>query len=408
MAHQDMIVFAEDWQGLPSSSQHLIKRLAAKRNIIWVNSIGLRSASLTVVDLKRIWHKLNQFARQCLANVTASDAAKAGPQQNEHSVNTALHHEDITPPSLHVLTVLALPLPKWPWLRQLNGRLIACQVNKLSRSRHIQAPILWLSLPSAVDVIGKCHEQKVVYYCGDDFSALAGVDHHQVPAREAQLLPQTDLTVTASDFLTAKLRAISPTTAIKTLLHGVDVNLFTQPRSWPCDLPQDGHPIAGFYGSIENWLDFNLLTAAAKRLPQWHFVFIGQLKADPGDLPSLENVHFLGPKPHRELAQYSQHWTVSLLPFINNRQIQACNPLKLCEYFAAGSPIISTQFNAALAYKSVGLLQLVNGLDSFIEALSCAQQLKHWSPLKPAMQQQVAQQSWDHQAASLDTWLEAL
>ena len=32
-----------------------------------------------------------------------------------------------------------------------------------------------ISLPSAVDAIGSLEESAVVYYCGDDFGALAGV-----------------------------------------------------------------------------------------------------------------------------------------------------------------------------------------------------------------------------------------
>ena len=54
----DLIVFGEDWGGLPSSTQHLIKHLAETRKVIWVNSIGLRRPTLTWRDIKRSWHKL--------------------------------------------------------------------------------------------------------------------------------------------------------------------------------------------------------------------------------------------------------------------------------------------------------------------------------------------------------------
>ena len=56
--HHDLIVFGEDWGGLPSSTQHLIKHLSKTRKIVWVNSIGLRRPTFTLRDIKRIWDKL--------------------------------------------------------------------------------------------------------------------------------------------------------------------------------------------------------------------------------------------------------------------------------------------------------------------------------------------------------------
>ena len=54
----DLIVFGEDWGRHPSSTQHLVKRLAADRRVIWINSIGLRRPRLRPADLKRIVQKL--------------------------------------------------------------------------------------------------------------------------------------------------------------------------------------------------------------------------------------------------------------------------------------------------------------------------------------------------------------
>ena len=56
--HHDLIVFAEDRGGLPSSTQHLIKQLAKTRKVIWINSIGLRQPTFTLRDIKRAFNKL--------------------------------------------------------------------------------------------------------------------------------------------------------------------------------------------------------------------------------------------------------------------------------------------------------------------------------------------------------------
>ena len=54
----DLIVFGEDWGGLPSSTQHLISHLMKRHRVIWVNSIGMRSPQLSFRDIKRVWQKM--------------------------------------------------------------------------------------------------------------------------------------------------------------------------------------------------------------------------------------------------------------------------------------------------------------------------------------------------------------
>ena len=55
--------------------------------------------------------------------------------------------------------------------------------------------------------------------------------------------------------------------------------------------------------------------------------------------------------PHEELIQYAANWQVSLIPFVDNEQIRACNPLKLREYLAIGHPILSTQYPAVMPFR---------------------------------------------------------
>ena len=57
MTH-DLLVFGEDWGGLPSSTQHLIGKLATDHKTVWINSIGLRRPRLCLHDIKRMWNKM--------------------------------------------------------------------------------------------------------------------------------------------------------------------------------------------------------------------------------------------------------------------------------------------------------------------------------------------------------------
>ena len=113
--------------------------------------------------------------------------------------------------------------------------------------QRLHAPILWTSLPTTADLVGQLNESAVVYYCGDDFSALAGVDHQPVAQYEQELLAKSQLVITASEHLSYKI-AKKTKSMIYELLHGVDFELFATPLAKAKDMPSNQKPTAGFYG----------------------------------------------------------------------------------------------------------------------------------------------------------------
>jgi hypothetical protein len=190
------------------------------------------------------------------------------------------------------------------------------------------------------------------------------------------------------------------------LTHGVDYQLFSTPVPWASDLPDDGRPIAGFYGSISEWLDLELLEAVVRRMPHWNFVLIGKAVVDTSALRGLPNVHLLGPRPHHELPRYSQHWNASLLPFRNNAQIQACNPLKLSEYLAAGRPVVSTPFPALKPFRS--LISVADSVESMVNALEDSVSLAGDSEFQQRSRSVVSSESWQSRAGLAGRWLDSI
>ena len=176
---RDLIVFGEDFGALPSSTQHLITQLCHNRSVLWVNSIGLRKPKLCRHDIERLFAKL--FAKV----------------KRYHSIPT-------TPASLTVVNIRTLPAPKYRWERALAKSLIQCQLLPVIRQLNLRQPLLWSSLPTAADLCGSLGEHAVVYYCGDDFSALAGVDHQTVAMHEQKLAAKADLILVATEALQAR------------------------------------------------------------------------------------------------------------------------------------------------------------------------------------------------------------
>jgi len=322
-AHRpEIIVFGEDWGAHPSSTQHLIKRLIPECDVVWVNSLGLRRPKVNLRDMKRA-------------------AMKMGAMMTRDQKPTM--PEDTMMP---IIAPRAVSWPSNPLACKLNGHLLERQIDSVIRQRGMDMPILWASMPSAIDAIDRYPHNKVIYYCGDDFRALAGVDHKPVAKMELRLAERADLIIVASKELQNRFPAH------KTILveHGVDYDLFAKDAPRADDLPD--HPlIAGFYGSIHGWIDLGMISQAATACPNWQFVLIGDVHVDVSILSACENVTLLGARPHSELPRYAQHWQASMLPFKDCAQIRACNPLKLKEYLSAGQPVMTTEFPAMQSWR---------------------------------------------------------
>jgi glycosyltransferase involved in cell wall biosynthesis len=371
---RDLIVFGEDWGGLPSSTQHLMRHLSRDRRLIWVDSIGLRRPRFDRHDLKRLGNKLT--------------AALVGVRRS---------HGGSVAPGFKVISPRTLPVPRGRLQRRLAAYLLDRQLKPAIAEAGLVDPILWTSLPTAVDMAGRLGESALVYYCGDDFSALAGVDHEVVAERERELSGRADLILAASTERAARF----PAAKTRLLPHGVDVEHFSAAVPRARDLP-DRPRIAGFYGSLSEWLDLDLLRGVIRRLPHWHFVFVGAATVDLSAIDRFSNVTLLGPRRYQQLPSYSRHWTVSLLPFRDNAQIRACNPLKLREYLAAGRPVVSTDFPALEPYRH--LVETAADDDAMAAAIERAVHC----PLVAQRRAAVAAETWAARAARVDELLEAL
>ena len=374
----DMLVFGEDWGALPSSTQHLIRHLLPDMNIVWVNSLGLRRPKLCKRDMLRAMKKLqSMMSRQ---NKVGSDFEASGLKP-------------------HIVNPRVIPWPGNPLARKLNQSLLTNLLTPILASNDTR-PILWTSLPSAADVVGKLGERACIYYCGDDFSALDGVDHEPVAEMEKKLVKKADLIIAASHKIAEKF----PQEKTLILPHGVDFERFSTPTERASDLGEG--PVAGFYGSIAGWFDKELMLATAQQLPHWRFVLIGPAHTNIEKLIAQPNIEWLGPRAHKELAHYSQHWDVGILPFKNNAQIQACNPLKLREYLAAGQPIVSTHYPAINDYADLVMVADETPMN-FAKQVEAAY-LANKQGDNVLRQASVEQESWQQKAQQLKGIIERL
>ncbi len=153
--------------------------------------------------------------------------------------------------------------------------------------------------------------------------------------------------------------------------NGVDFAHFNRPRSAPpLDYKEIPRPRVVYVGEMETRFDYDLVKAAARRLPAYSFILIGNNAGLRNFFQEMTNVYLLGPKPYEELPVYLQYSDVGIIPYNlkkHKKLIDFVNPLKLHQYFAAGLPVIAARGSELENMQTSA--HLYENEDQFVQAL---------------------------------------
>lgn len=341
---RDILCFSNDWNGDPLSKTHLMRLLARDNRVLWVNSIGYRTPTVSKADFGRAFRKL------ATATIPIREVE----------------------PNLFVFNPLAIPAYGRPILREINRRWLGWQIRRAMRGLGFRHVINWIFNPAAAVIAGAFDEDLLIYYCVDEFTAFTGVTAQSLAAMEQDLLKRSDLVVVSADRL---YKSKAPFNA-KTVLvrHGVDHRHFRRALNPETRVPDEiaklPHPRIGYFGLIaEDWVDIDLLVHVAERYPQGSLIMLGKSTMDVSRLAKLPNVHLLGRKPYADLPAYSKGFDVALIPFPISEVTLNANPLKAREYLAAGLPVIST---AIPEVEVLGSCRIGHDPDEFVAEIEAA------------------------------------
>jgi len=375
-----IIAFAKDWHEDPTSNHHVLRELARSRRVVWLNSIATRTPSLASGrDLGKIARKLREFTK--------------GPVNVEND--------------LWVYTPLALPFPHSSVARALNRGILRATIRMLRLRLGIKDFQLWTFLPNVGDYIGSLGEASSVYYCVDEWSLFGYLDREQTVAAERTLLAKVDAVFAINGALAEAKRAVNPHTFESP--HGVDHALFARAlaadTAVPADLEAIPHPRLGFYGTLRDWVDFELLAHIARARPSWQIVLIGQELCDTSAIRGLPNVHLLGQKAHHDLPAYCKGFDVGIIPYRIDERMQFVNPLKLREYLSAGLPVVSTPVPEVRRYPA--LARIAATPEAFVEAVE--QALREGAAAQRAVRSQaMIDETWAARVAKVEQTLAEL
>jgi peptidoglycan/xylan/chitin deacetylase (PgdA/CDA1 family) len=368
-----IVCFAKDWEECPTSNNHVMRELAKTHRVLWLNSIATRTPSLSSGrDLKKIIRKLRSFA--------------AGPKRVAEN--------------MWVYTPLVLPLPHSKIAKKINERLLRLTVRRLTRKLKMQGFQLWSFLPNAASYAGKLGESLVVYYCVDDWAKFNYLDGERIAKEEKRLVENADIVFASANSLVADRRGWNKETHLAR--HGVDHELFSKAMDPGTPIPPDvdalPRPILGFYGTLQDWVDFRLIRYLAERHPEWSIALIGPALTDLSTLNDLANVHLLGRKAHSELPNYCKAFSVGIIPYVINERLLHVNPLKMREYLSAGLPVVSTPLPELEDYRRY--CAIAGTHEEFEEAIQRA--LREDSPeIRRERSAAMSKETWEHAAARI-------
>lgn len=317
-----LICFAGDrWDGNPHSRHHLMRRFAGEFEVLFVESLPMRSLSgVGRTEIRRAARKLAAGSRL----MTAA-------------------------PHLHVLRPPPIP-PAGRVGRTAQLLTVRAQIGLARQRLRAAGPVVsWFSVPTAAPLRGAFGETGSIFYYQDRYDEFSHVD---APLLRAQIseLARCDVCIAPSDELARDLRELGAQPVV--VPHGVDVERFAGDPAAPAELAELERPLIGHVGLLDDHLSFSCIRETAARLERGTVVLLGGANTDVSELRHPRIVQ-LGFRPYEQMPAYLNAFACCLVPFKVNRLTLAVNPIKLREYLAAGRPVVSTPLPSVARYRDV-------------------------------------------------------
>jgi glycosyltransferase involved in cell wall biosynthesis len=159
---------------------------------------------------------------------------------------------------------------------------------------------------------------------------------------------------------------------------------------------QSGKQIAGYYGAMAEWFDYELLDTVAGLRSDWNFLLIGPMYDDSlrergRSMMRRPNIHWIGHREYKNLPAYLQLFDVAMIPFVINNITLATSPLKLYEYFAGGKPVVTTPMPECQAFAEV---QIARDPEEFSRALDIARSQGQDNQFRERLRKLGLENSW--------------
>lgn len=409
----DFLIIANAWSAgkdNPTSKHRIALELVRQgHRVLWIEGSGMRTPSVgSSSDRLRMLRKVAAAFRgareeKSIPREGAKDAKRdepasaAGGKRTSSSPSSRLR---ATISSLWILSPLFIPLPKYEFIRRLNGLICRWSMKFWGWRLGFRDPVLINYVPVLAEAMrgrerqdAGCRMQdagnpassnqhpesgrlapRVVYHCVDRWDAFSMYDSAMMGEMDRRCCRYADVVIASAGELYDRCRAINPNTVL--IPHGVDWEHFreavtgckmqdashgmqdsrsnTQGSTSSVQHPASSiqHPIIGFFGLLSEWVDQELLLKLAAACPGADLQLIGKADVDVSRLKGVPNIKLPGPMPFARLPEALARFTVGIIPFVVNDLTRSVNPIKLREMLSAGCPVVSTDLPEVARYAS--------------------------------------------------------
>lgn len=238
---------------------------------------------------------------------------------------------------------------------------------------------------------------KLVYEYIDELELFFD-DIELAQKRHALALNQADVSVATATKLYNQIKECAKNPILSP--NAVDYDFFANAKNTPVS-PEIKNQISnydiviGYYGCLASWFDYETVFAVAKAKPNWLFVMIGIIYDDSTrgyNLNECSNVIFTGAKPYNELPSYISGIDILTIPFLVNNITESTSPVKLFEYMASGTPILTSMLPECSKYKSV---YRYTDVDDFIKKAELLYSMKDSDDYRQLLLMEAKANTWE-------------
>ena len=301
-------------------------------HLVWEDQLFQRPQQI-MLRLARQGHRVFYIAQRSMKAHLLSFAGKTAPRQGNPE------------PNLHYWNLPGFIGPENA-SSEKDSKIakLHATVQKIEQQFSIKDPVLWFYYPEYYPLVRLLKRSKLVYDCMDPFEnfqkAGPSLEHN-----EKALAKRTDHLFFGGESLHKAKRHMNRKRS-RCYPSGIDVEHFGKvlldETQIPDDIKQLEKPVFGYFGAIDERLNFDLLKNLAEQIETGSVVLIGPLVGIK-QLPAKHSrLKHLGAKPYKELPNYLKAFDVCLIPFVNNPLTDKMSPTKTPEYLAGGKPVVST------------------------------------------------------------------
>lgn len=280
-------------------------------------------------------------------------------------------------------------------------------IDSMNDDGTFDAPLLWYYSPmDSAWSLGHFKNRGVVYDSMDELSQFTGAPRTLV-ANEARLMDFADVVFAGGYELSLKKKQRHNN--VHFFGCGVEVEHFGKARESTTTVPPDidfmNRPILGWFGVVDERVDYAMVGEMARMRPEWSFAMVGPVvKVDPNLLPQFPNLYWLGGRDYQVLPNYCKAFDVNMMCFAINAATEYINPTKALEYLATGKPVISTPVRDVVRQYS-DLVDIVKTPYEFVMAAERAMQNPDHARIQRGIER-ANQCGWDNTVRTMQSIIE--